>query len=145
MSELVELKSDNPLGFILAGNCVFTVQNTDTKNRFTFRVREPENQRDPSRPIHFVDVLAGPDNNRDYQTLGYLFGGSEYVHSNKSRFGRDCPSETVFVWLVARLLKRALPSVVKLYHHGRCGRCGRTLTVPESIEIGLGPECATKV
>jgi len=23
----------------------------------------------------------------------------------------------------------------------RCGRCGRVLTVPESVESGFGPEC----
>ncbi len=29
----------------------------------------------------------------------------------------------------------------KLVHEGRCGRCGRTLTVPESVTEGIGPEC----
>jgi hypothetical protein len=33
---------------------------------------------------------------------------------------------------------------LEVWHEGRCGRCGRRLTVPESIESGLGPECATK-
>jgi hypothetical protein len=144
MSEMVELKNDNPLAFILAGNCVFTVQNEESRNRFTYRVREPETQRDPARPIHFVDVLVGPDNHRDYQALGYLFKGSEYVHSNKSRCGRDCQSEKVFIWMVARLLNGGLPQIVKIYHHGYCGRCGRLLTVPSSIQLGLGPECAAR-
>lgn len=144
MSEMIELINDKPLAFILAGNCIFTVQNENTGNRFTFKVREPDEQRDPSKPIHFVDVLCGPDNHRDYQTLGYLFRGSEYVHSNRSRFGADCPSEKAFVWVIARLLKGALPTTVKLYHHGYCGRCGRLLTVPSSIQLGLGPECASK-
>jgi hypothetical protein len=30
-----------------------------------------------------------------------------------------------------------------VWHEGRCGRCGRKLTVPESIESGFGPECAS--
>jgi hypothetical protein len=33
----------------------------------------------------------------------------------------------------------------EVYHEGRCGRCNRKLTVPESIETGLGPECASKL
>lgn len=31
------------------------------------------------------------------------------------------------------------------YHEGRCGRCARRLTVPESIINGIGPDCAKKV
>jgi hypothetical protein len=30
---------------------------------------------------------------------------------------------------------------LEVWHEGRCGACGRRLTVPESIERGLGPEC----
>jgi hypothetical protein len=40
--------------------------------------------------------------------------------------------------------KQKLPEGYKVQHAGRCGRCARTLTVPSSIELGLGPECATK-
>jgi hypothetical protein len=144
MSELVEVKNSHLLGFVLAGNCLFTIVNESTKNRFTFRVRTPEEQREPAKMVHFVEVLAGPDNGRDYVFLGSLFNGTDYVHSNKSKFGRDCQSETVFVWLIERLLRGLLPESVKLYHHGRCGRCGRILTVPDSIRLGLGPECASK-
>jgi len=32
-----------------------------------------------------------------------------------------------------------------LHHEGKCGRCGRKLTVPLSIETGIGPECASKM
>lgn len=34
---------------------------------------------------------------------------------------------------------------VEVWHEGSCGRCGRKLTVPSSIETGLGPECAELV
>jgi hypothetical protein len=27
---------------------------------------------------------------------------------------------------------------IKIYHEGKCARCGRPLTVPESIESGFG-------
>ncbi len=45
---------NDPLQFILAGNALFTVQNTDTGNRFTFKVRKPND----TKP-HFVSVLTG--------------------------------------------------------------------------------------
>lgn len=130
--------------FMLAGNCLFTVANRATGNHFTYRVQSPEEQKNPQDPVHFVKVLSGPDNYSDYEMIGMLFSGCKYVHWRKSRFGADCQSEKVFVWLVARLLQGALPHGVEVYHHGLCGRCGALLTTPESIERGLGPVCATK-
>lgn len=34
---------------------------------------------------------------------------------------------------------------LQIFHEGRCGRCGRVLTVPESVETGFGPECAGRL
>lgn len=36
-------------------------------------------------------------------------------------------------------------SRMHLLHEGICARCGRPLTNPDSIELGLGPYCATQV
>jgi hypothetical protein len=33
---------------------------------------------------------------------------------------------------------------LEIWHSGRCGRCSRRLTVPESIAAGIGPDCAGK-
>lgn len=41
--------------------------------------------------------------------------------------------------------KTELPPNYGMFHAGRCGRCGRLLTTPESIESGLGPDCITKI
>ena len=59
---------NNPLHFILAGNAVFTIENTATGNRFTFKVRRP----DDDKP-HFVSVLTGPNNENSYSFLGTIF------------------------------------------------------------------------
>jgi hypothetical protein len=32
-----------------------------------------------------------------------------------------------------------------VHHENHCGRCGRTLTVPESVERGIGPDCLAKM
>ena len=58
------------LQFILAGNALFTVENAQTGNRFTFKVRKP----DDDKP-HFVSVLTGADNEHDYSFLGTVFEG----------------------------------------------------------------------
>lgn len=58
--------------------------------------------------------------------------------------------EGVFANVTGTVLDEQLKEIVaslsrlQVWHEGRCGRCGRKLTVPSSIETGLGPECAGK-
>ena len=132
---------NDPLQFILAGNALFTVQNTDTGNRFTFKVRKP----DDTKP-HFVSVLTGSDNESGYSFLGTVFDPRHYRHGRRSRISEDAPSARAFDWLFRQLSKgRPLPPQVRVCHCGKCGRCGKTLTVPESVDSGFGPECIKAV
>ncbi len=57
----------------------------------------------------------------------------------------SAPSTRAFRWFVENLLARgAVSEKVEFWHEGKCARCGRKLTTPESIQRGLGPECAEK-
>lgn len=124
--------------FALAGNATFTVTSKATGRRFTFKVRQPS----PETP-HFVKVLTGPDNEGDYTFLGTIFNGQNFVHSRKSSIAPDADSAKAFAWFWRNAA--SLPAdKVSVHHEGRCCRCGRKLTVPESIESGIGPECAGK-
>jgi hypothetical protein len=122
--------------FILAGNAVFTVENTETGNHYTFKVQQPK----PTTP-HFVKVLTGPNSEQDYTYLGTIFNGQDYSHGRKSSISPTATSEKVFQYIWPRILSHNLPPQVEVYHEGRCGRCGRTLTTPESVKRGIGPEC----
>lgn len=52
----------------------------------------------------------------------------------------------VFLWTLWKINQgKGLPEGYEIRHAGRCCRCGRTLTVPTSIDMGLGPVCADKV
>ena len=57
----------------------------------------------------------------------------------------DADSFVALNWLVGKLAAGKLPDTVEFYHAGKCGCCGRTLTVPESIVTGLGPVCAGRM
>lgn len=99
----------------------------------------------------FVSVLTGDDNDRDYTWLAMVFPDDDgwparYVHARKARIGQNAPSARVSRWLWDRLLGGQagvddLLRQAEVWHEGRCGRCGRTLTVPESLRRGLGPVC----
>jgi hypothetical protein len=83
-------------------------------------------------------VLAGADNTGNYVYLGTIFADGNFRVTRKSRVAADAPSAVAFAWFVRNLES----AKVDVWHDGTCGRCGRKLTVPESIESGLGPVCA---
>jgi hypothetical protein len=62
--------------------------------------------------------------------------------TRSSRATLDAPSVKAFRFFFES--NRLHPELV-VRHEGKCGRCGRTLTVPESIDRGIGPECAGKI
>lgn len=138
---------------ILAGNAKITLVSKATGARYTFQVslakRRPGS--DPSAPMTwFVSLLSGPNNEADFTYLGVLREGwgSEGVRFSttaKSRMGTDAAPVKAIAWTVHALYDRGeIPSSLEVWHEGCCCRCGRTLTVPESIASGLGPECAKK-
>jgi len=133
MSHLVK----NPLNFIKAGKSLFTVVNEKTGNRFTYKV-----VRSKDNPIWFVKVLNGSNNDSNYLYIGAIKENSFGLTKN-SKVKPDAKSFKVFDWIWHHAT--SLPENIKFYHEGRCGRCGRTLTVPESIESGFGPECINHV
>jgi hypothetical protein len=90
-----------------------------------------------------VSVLNGPDNYSNYRYIGAIFG-TEF-RSTKKGISIDAPAFKAFAWFNNRVNENRLPENVAVYHEGRCGRCGRKLTVPESIKCGYGPECITMV
>jgi Family of unknown function (DUF6011) len=124
--------------FALAGHAIFTAHNPATGNRFTYKVSQCDDKPD----LYFVGVLTGPDNTNDYQYLGTI-RDTQYTHGRKSRIGADAPSAKAFDWLWRH--RDRLPPSLDLHHEGRCCRCGRLLTVPESVTSGVGPECAKKM
>lgn len=146
-----ELKSDDIVRFACAGNAIFTVSNSETSNRFTYRIRIALDKQTGKPQVGgpwFVAVLTGQDNNSDYRFIGTLFTRPTlpvFVRGRKSSISESAQSVQVFKWFWERLAGPGLPDCIQVHHEGRCGRCGRRLTVPESIERGLGPDCAGKV
>lgn len=128
--------------FLLAGRARFTLVSKATGTRFTYQVR-----RKADADVFFVSVLTGSDNENAYTYVGFVKAGrpSEFIHGGqKARITRDAPSAKALAWAWPRLSMGDLPTTCEVHHEGRCGRCGRALTVPESITMGLGPECAGK-
>jgi hypothetical protein len=130
------------LAFILAGNARITFVSKKTGDRFTFRVSAAT---EPGDSRHFVAILRGSDNEADYEYIGTIFNRTTFRHGSRARVSKNAPSVRAFGWSFSALVGGKLPTQLEVWHEGRCGKCGRTLTVPESIETGLGPECSRKI
>ena len=130
--------------YIVSGNGVVTLQSAKTGTRFTFQFRTPKARHehdDRPRPIFVSALYAGDDDGY----LGCLWpdtkGRLKYAHGRKSTVAATAPSVKAIAWAVAHIEAGRLPNDLHAWHEGMCGRCGRSLIVPESIESGLGPRC----
>jgi hypothetical protein len=137
-----------PVGreFILAGNAIFTITNDHLNRRFTYRVTRKKADLEYGERF-FVSVLTGPNNLANYTYLGLLDPTSgRIVLTNGSQFIADAAEFRVVQAAVDAIWKgQPLTPTSTIHHEGKCGRCGRPLTVPRSIDGGFGPVCARRV
>jgi len=142
-SKLTDSKA--ALAFIFAGKAIFTLRSTKSGAHYTYKMQEGRKRTLIDPTTYFLKVLVGADNTTDYAYVGFVRGG-RYVHGNgKARLPETAESVVAFKWALAQLQNGTVPDTLEIWHEGRCGRCGRRLTVPSSIATGLGPECAGKV
>lgn len=131
------LDVDRARTFALAGNAHLTLRSEKTGARVTYRVRKADYVEK-----WFVGALTGPDNTGDYTYLGVLDREGTVRLTRKSGFVEGSRPVAAFRYFAEAVLRDGeMPPSLSVFHEGRCGRCARRLTVPESIESGLGPEC----
>ena len=138
--------------FVVAGKSTFTLALPEAyaaenglRPHYTFKVRFKEGSNGFSDTF-FVSLLTGPDNTSSYTYLGILNPDNGQVRTT----AKSCLNgESLQVKLINRALKlvwenNTQPLIDKgfaLHHEGKCGRCGRKLTTPKSVDQGFGPEC----
>lgn len=142
--------------FITAGRAILTVEcpesfqtSNNAKPHYTYKICYKKGT-GRYKDAYFVSLLTGPDNTASYTYVGMLnTERGEVVLTAKSPY----KSDTIPVRLLSRVIRRVWDNDTKgmtdagfaLHHEGQCGRCGRALTVPESVKSGIGPECAKKM
>lgn len=135
--------------FIRGGRAVFTLVSARTKTRFTYKLSVKKDDAE----VFYLKVLCAPDL---YKFAGVVTTegtrlskydlGRElvYKHSfNKGQLSADAPSVRAFAWFLQHVQDAdVIHPDLEFWHEGKCARCGRALTVPQSIATGFGPECA---
>lgn len=152
-NELEQAKLDGAktiLNFVMGGNSTFTVRSVRTGTRYTFKICKPNfaNEKTSLRnpEMFLVKVLIGQDNENDYLLFGKIVN-NVFTLTQKAKVA-GITYQTGYVvaimWVLQNLFAGVEPKNTEIWHAGRCGRCGRKLTVPESILLGMGSDCASK-
>ena len=126
---------------LFAGKCTFTISNPQSRHH-TFRISKVECNDKKTR--YFAGVLAGPENEIDYKYIGMVFPDNGNLHfTSKSNLPPQDERVKVLEWILKLIFKnKDLPDGYKIELSKDCAKCGRLLTTMESIERGIGPECA---
>jgi hypothetical protein len=121
------------LSYITGGAAEFGLVSARTGQRLDYKI---------SRGVSTLLVRYGVADNY----IGYLRAtkSGPVLHSGRNGDAQD-PAFKALKWLLGALKSGHMPTTVELWHNGRCSRCKRRLTDPESIARGLGPECAAKL
>lgn len=124
--------------FVTSGNAVFTLVSKNTGTRYTYKMKKPKRN-----TVYHVSVLTRPDH---FVYFGTVVDAGRFIF-NPARATIQCHEERVkaFEWFWRQISEEndSMLDTLEVWHEGACGRCGRRLTVPDSIERGLGPTCYT--
>lgn len=134
--------------FIFAGNASITLVSKKTGVRFTYRIKQADDEQyGGKKEFWFVSLLNGQDNESNYQYFGHIFKSLDFVVGRNSKISATAPSVLAWRWFYKKFqrLDQTMFDDIEVWHEGRCGKCNRKLTVPSSIESGFGPECIKHV
>ena len=126
------LDPDKAKTFLKAGRAIITLQSEVTGNHYTYRLTQSNDKR-----VIFVSVLTEGDR---YQYAG-LLDNCRIRITKRSKYLPDSIVIKAFNYFGDRLRINRIPKNLTVMHSGRCGRCGRSLTHPDSVHSGIGPEC----
>lgn len=132
--------------FLNSGNAIFTVSNPSGEH-YTYHIVDSDLRDErSSETLYFVHVLTGPNNLHDYTYLGMYDPWGFIKMTKASKYDRDSRIVKVLDWAIDVVFERKkLPDGYAIQHVGKCGRCSRRLTTPESLACGLGPVCRDAV
>lgn len=132
--------------FVLGGRALFTVSNANSTH-YTFKVerKDPKPGSRFTTPSFFLYVKAGTvDKKKTY--MGVVTPQLQLRLTRGSKFAADSTTVKVATFALSVITgARALPEGYSIEHAGKCGRCGKKLTHPESKRIGFGPDCIDHV
>lgn len=129
--------NDKVIDLMLAGNFTFTAKSLKTGNHYTYRIQK--------NIINAYEVYYLINGNEDYRWLGtLLLNDGIFKFKGGASIKINTPVYIAFHSITNTAVFRQLHPLLEIWHQGKCARCGRLLTHPDSILLGVGPECIKK-
>ena len=125
--------------YCMSGNAIVTLTSPSGVH-YTYYIRAPwqDDKESFNEDIRFVYCLG---NEGRWVYLGGLYkNGTLFRSTYNSRISETSESFKGMKYLV-KMMNRDFDTPMVVQHEGSCGRCGRRLTDPVSIERGIGPKC----
>lgn len=129
-------------------NGKYTIQNRATGEHRTFYVRTQKADAKFAPGARVAALLTGSDNDSDSSYQGFGFVNNDGIRVWSSKRGTVAGKKSSWEWYAEMLWSLAVDGGASefaekysLLMEGRCVKCNRTLTEPESIRTGIGPVC----
>lgn len=126
---------------ILTHNGVLTIRSLRTGAHRTFKLCTQPADAEFAPGARVVSMLTGPDNETDYRGFAFLRPDGRIAVWKK--YCGDT-SWVQYATMLERLDAHVQVGNLTVEWSTSCRRCNRRLTTPESIELGIGPECAKR-
>jgi len=159
MATGAQIKNINDIfNYTFAGKAQVTIVDENTGERITFKFsRAKDRVTKESKDVWFIWAQDG--NTKRF--AGTIFGkpgiDATYSWGKKNHHERDSLIMGYMKAFINRLgidirnngrkliAINEMPEHIQIWHEGKCGHCGKTLTVPLSIENGIGPVCQNRI
>jgi hypothetical protein len=123
----------------------YTIKSSKTGDHRTFKIHTQPEKSEFAPGKRIVSLLTGSENDSDASYTGFAFIDDQGVHVWTKKRG-----EGLWETYADMLWSLALDSVLSTWAakgftimgEGRCIRCNRLLTTPDSVASGIGPVCA---
>lgn len=122
--------------FALAGSAITTLESEKTGAHYTYKIDQIEGS-----DRFMVKLLTGPNNSDDFTYIGMIFGRT-FRLTAKSKLPETAAPVAGFAYFWRAVAADRMPANMIVRHDDHCSRCRRHLTTPESLERGIGPDCA---
>lgn len=130
--------------YILGGAAVLVIHSNTSDIDYRYRIRKKDEE-------SYAMVYLMPFTNDKDSVLGMIDSTGIFIPNVENLKYRQ--NVVAFHWIWSALsiwlpvssrqvhFRAAVFNNAILYHEGNCSVCGRPLTDPESIRLGIGPKC----
>lgn len=123
----------------------WTIKSNQTGDHRTFKISTQRADAEFAPGKRVVSLLTGTENDSDHSYTGFAFIDDQGIHVWSKYIGQglwETYADMLWTLMLDGAFSRWADKGYTVMGEGRCIRCDRLLTTPESIKAGIGPICA---